>query len=245
MATSASDPCVPVIAAAIGAGAALIVGVITAWTAGHRENTKWQRERSDRDQQWDRERTERDRQWQRERDERKDQWEREDSLRWVQDRQQAYGRFIADLRKWDSELLGALTELKLDDQLGTRTEIDKTEAVESQRQARDDLTLVEFLAPDLVVGQAGMVFRFYEILHTGIYVMSRSIPRSIPELQELSNKAVSSRRTLERSMRSDLGLAGAPVAVQPGWPAAPEAQDTQGKAGEKSGENETPPPLKQ
>lgn len=90
---------VTIVAASVGAGAAIIVGIITALATGHRENVRWGRER-----------TERDRQWQRERDERREQWKREDSLRWVPTRQEAYAQLIANLRDWNSECHG-LAEL--------------------------------------------------------------------------------------------------------------------------------------
>jgi hypothetical protein len=223
-ATSSSNPWVPVIAAAVGAGAALIVGVITALTAGHRETVRWERER-----------TAREKQWERERDERRDQWGREDSLRWVQTRQQAYAQLVADLRTWDSELLGLLTVLKLDKQFGTDTNIDKTEAEQAQHAARDALTLAEFLAPDPVAGQARMAFRFFELMHQAIRSYPTLPPGGVGELQELWDKAVSARMALERSMRDDLGLAGVPVTPQPGTPpAAPASQAMQTEAGRNS-----------
>jgi hypothetical protein len=212
-ATSSSNPWVPAIAAAVGAGAALVVGVITALTAGHRETVRWNRER-----------TARDNQWERERDERRDQWRREDSLRWVQARQQAYARLVADLRTWDSELLGLLTVLKLDEQFGSNTNIDKTGIEQAQHAARDALTLAEFLAPNLVAGEAGMAFRFFELMHQAIRGYPTLPPRGVAEPQELWEKATGARKTLERSMRDDLGLAGVPVTHQPGISASQATQ---------------------
>lgn len=74
--------------------------------------------------------------------------------------------------------------------------------------ARDDVILVEFLAPDLVAGQATTAFRFFELLHLGIHGMPGLPPGGVAELQELRERAVGSRGTVERSMRDDLGLAG-------------------------------------
>jgi hypothetical protein len=63
---------VPVIAAAVGAGSALIVGILTQLSAGHREDVRWSRERQDREEQWRRERQDREEQWGRERQDRLD-----------------------------------------------------------------------------------------------------------------------------------------------------------------------------
>lgn len=219
-AASSSSPSpwwVTVVAASVGAGAAIIVGIITALATGHRENVRWKRER-----------TERDRQWQRERDERRGQWEREDSLRWVQTRQEAYARLVANLRDWDSELLSALTVLKLNKQYGDNREIDKTRTEQAQSAARDTLTLAEFLAPDSVADQAGTAFRNLQLLHAGIRGYPTLPPGGVDELQKLWERATHAQATLKRSLRDDLGLAGVPVTPQPGSPpASSEAQGAQ------------------
>jgi len=44
------------------------------------------------------------RQWQREREARLEQWQREDSVRWLEDRQRTYARFVAALYEWDDKL---------------------------------------------------------------------------------------------------------------------------------------------
>jgi hypothetical protein len=54
-----ASPWVPVIAAAVGAGAALAVGILTQLLTGSRENLRWSREREDRKEQWQRERQDR------------------------------------------------------------------------------------------------------------------------------------------------------------------------------------------
>lgn len=53
------SPWVPVLAAAVGAGAALVVGILTQLWTGRRENVRWSRERDDRKEQWRRERQDR------------------------------------------------------------------------------------------------------------------------------------------------------------------------------------------
>jgi hypothetical protein len=58
-ATATVSPWMPLLAAAVGAGAALIVGILTQLWTGHRENVRWTRERNEREAQWNRERQER------------------------------------------------------------------------------------------------------------------------------------------------------------------------------------------
>ena len=70
-ATATASPWIPVVAAAVGATAALVVGILTQFWTGQRENMRWLREQNDRKKQWARERKER-----------KKQWQREDSFRW-------------------------------------------------------------------------------------------------------------------------------------------------------------------
>ncbi len=54
-----ASPWVPVLAAAVGAGAAVVVGVLTQLWTGQRENIRWSREREDRRELWQRERQDR------------------------------------------------------------------------------------------------------------------------------------------------------------------------------------------
>jgi hypothetical protein len=81
-ATATESPWPTLWAAAIGAGAALIVGILTQLWSGHLLRQQLDRAREDR----------------------REQWQREDSLRWLQSRQQAYARLMAALTAWDSVL---------------------------------------------------------------------------------------------------------------------------------------------
>jgi hypothetical protein len=58
-AAATASPWVPVLAAVVGAGAALVVGILTQFWTGRRENIRWSREREDRKEQWGRERQDR------------------------------------------------------------------------------------------------------------------------------------------------------------------------------------------
>jgi hypothetical protein len=138
---TAASPWLPVIAAAVGAGAALIVGVLTQLWTGHRENARWSREREDRKDQW-----------QREDQARRDQWQREDAQRWLQDRQQVYARLMAALDDWNVAVNQGMARRHTDALVGERSEYDSAEWNELSRAARAAEGLVELMAPESVRG---------------------------------------------------------------------------------------------
>jgi hypothetical protein len=115
-----------------GLGAGLGAAVWTQRRTDSREDVRWQRERADR----------------------AGQWRREDSLRWLQDRQQAYARLIAALYEWDGVLLSAVASRHNDLALKRRTELDTAERIRVRRAAREALPLVQFMAPQTVRWQA-------------------------------------------------------------------------------------------
>ncbi len=127
---------VPLTTAAAGLVAGLVAGLGAAvWTqqrTDRREDVRWERERGDR----------------------QDQWRREDSLRWLQDRQQAYAKLIAALYEWDVVLRSAIANRKNDAALNERTELDTAEMWRARRVARVALPLVEFMAPQTVRSRA-------------------------------------------------------------------------------------------
>lgn len=67
VATATASPWVPLIAASVGAAAALIAGVLTQMWTGHRAKQLWDQQRQARQQQWEHERQDRQEQWDRER----------------------------------------------------------------------------------------------------------------------------------------------------------------------------------
>jgi hypothetical protein len=127
---------IPLTTAAVGLVAGIGAGLGGAvWTehrADNREDVRWGRERADREAQW----------------------RREDSLRWLQDRQQAYARLMAALYDWDAVLLSAVATRKNDLAFNERTELDTAERIKVSRAAREALPLVEFMAPEPVRSQA-------------------------------------------------------------------------------------------
>ncbi len=191
MAATAS-PWVPVAAAAVGAGAVLIVGILTQLWADHREKKRWQREREDRQEQW-----------RREREDRQVQWEREDSLRWLQDRQQAYARFVAALFEWDARLSKARVACKYDAEFGTRTKLDTAEIAGTRMAARQDLTLVQFMAPEEIRSLARSAVTFREaflMVHLDVDEVN------VAELDAAWNQLSTSMTALLKAMRNDLRI---------------------------------------
>jgi hypothetical protein len=199
------NPWEPVLAAAVGAAAALIVGILTQSWTGHRENVRWDRERS-----------ERQNQWQREREDRQDQWRREDSQRWLQIRQQTYARLIADLHDWDDKLRTAVTRCKLDVDFGGRTKIDKTEAEQARRAAREDLALVQFMAPQEIAGRARYAVSLREVIQV-IHLEPEPETKevNIAELDKQWENAFQTRKSLEQVMRDDLGIDSLMQPIEP------------------------------
>jgi hypothetical protein len=204
-AATTTNPWEPVLAAAVGAGAALIVGILTQLWTGHRENVRWDRERS-----------ERQNQWQREREDRQGQWRREDSQRWLQIRQQAYARLIADLHDWDDKLRPAVTRRKLDAEFGGRMEIDKTEAEQARRAAREDFALVQFMAPQELAGRARYAVSLREAIQV-IYLEPdpETEEVNVAELDQQWENAFQTRKSLEQDMRDDLGIESLMKPIKP------------------------------
>jgi hypothetical protein len=183
---------VPVIAAAVGAGAALIVGVITQLWSGRRENQRWQRERDDRDAQWHRERQAR-----------QEQWEREDSLRWQQARQQAYAVFLSALDEWDTNLRSALASRKNDAALNDRTPLDAAAVDRTRRAAREQLPLVQFMAPKQTRGLARAAVDRRE----AFWILNLTVEDiTVTGLDAGWTKVQQSMSFLLKEMRNDLGL---------------------------------------
>ena len=139
-ATAAASPWIPVVAAAVGATAALVVGILTQFWTGQRENTRWFREQNDRKKQWARERKER-----------KKQWQREDSFRWHQDRQQAYARLLTALDEWDRAIKPAMAALQTDpDTKGDKAKESMAELDRARRAAHEALGIVRFIGSTAV-----------------------------------------------------------------------------------------------
>jgi hypothetical protein len=180
----------------VGAGAALIVGALTAWTAGHRENVRWTRERQERHDQWNRERTNRE-----------EQWQREDRQRWLQTRQQAYARFIADLREWDDKLGRAVASRKLEVQHGMpHREIDKTEAEQAGHACREDSALVVFMAPEPVAGQVRYAVSIRPMVMHALDFERITEQTDVVQVDQLWKNAIDGRTSLEKAMREDLEI---------------------------------------
>jgi hypothetical protein len=177
---------IPLTAAAVGLiggiGGGLAAAVWTQRKTREREDARWQRERGDRG----------------------DQWRREDSLRWLQDRQQAYARLMAALYEWDGVLLSAVASRHNDLALKQRTELDTAERIRVSRTAREALPLVQFMAPDIIRSRARQAVTDREsfwIVHLTPDPPDRAaMDAGWTRLTERTS-------VLREAMRNDLGLA--------------------------------------
>jgi hypothetical protein len=200
---TAASPWLPVIAAAVGAGTALIVGVVTQLWTGHRENVRWSREQQDREDQWQREDQARRDQWQREREDRQQQWQREDAQRWLQDRQQIYARLMAALDEWDVAVDNAVAQRHADALTGESREYDSTEWDELRRAARAAQGLVELMAPESVRGLA----RSAVVRRQAIWMLYLTVEDAdLSKMDEERSTVRKVTRDLRDAMRGDLGL---------------------------------------
>lgn len=222
-----ASPWVPVFAAAVGAGAALVVGVLTQLWTGHRENVRWSREREDRQKQWEREDQARQEQrrredqarqeeWRRERDDRQEQWQREDRLRWLQGKQAAYAGLIAGLDEWDHELGSARAARTVDAEFPDvqklwPQELDTAELKHRGKTARDALALVQFMAPKAVGGLARRTVQDreeFQVVHLATQ------PTDAADLNARWDRLRKRRRELLTAMREDLGLETTPEGAE-------------------------------
>jgi hypothetical protein len=154
---------------------------------------------------WTQRRTDRreDVRWQRERDDRQEQWRREDSLRWLQDRQQAYARLLGVLYDWDAVLSSALATIDADLSSGERT-IDTTEIDRRARAARNALAPAQFMAPKAVRSLAQSAVTDREELESSVFgfIAGEVLFNAHQRWMRLSEAT----SLLQEAMRSDLGL---------------------------------------
>lgn len=194
--STATTVWVPLVTAGVGLiagiGAAMGTAVLTQRRTDRREDVRWQREREDRQEQW-----------QRERKDRQEQWQREDSLRWLQHRQAAYARLTTALFQWDAELRSAGECRQADAPVGERTRVDWTEMDRRERDTREALDSVLFLAPGDVGALARTVIRRRQIFRSSCLVPQEVAPADLDKgLAEL----VESRRSLRDALRNDVEL---------------------------------------
>jgi hypothetical protein len=106
----------PVAAAGIGAVAAFGAAALTQRSNNKTQAQRWEQERGNRDQQW----------------------QREDRLRWAQERQQAYARFVGALYAWDDALTLATAARRFAPELPAR-EPDWEEIASARREAPKEI----------------------------------------------------------------------------------------------------------
>jgi hypothetical protein len=186
---------IPLASAAVGVVAGLGAGLGAAvWTqrrTDRREDMRWERERTDR----------------------AEQWRREDSLRWLQDRQQAYARLLAALYEWDRALLSAIADRQSDVALNKRTDLDAAERINVSTAARELVPLVLFMAPETVRSLTRVAITDREsfwIVHL------TPDPPDLLKMDEGWTRIVERTSWLREAMRIDLGVESESTGQRPG-----------------------------
>jgi hypothetical protein len=184
-ATATTPLWIPLLTGAAGLVTGLVAGLGAAvWTqrrTDRREDVRWERERTDR----------------------AEQWRREDSLRWLQDRQQAYARLLAALYEWDRVLLSAVAIRRLDLAHNERTELDEAERIRVSAAAREALPLVQFMAPESIRSLARLA-----ITNRESFWIAQLAPDPPDRLKMDAGWTRIGERTswLREAMRKDVGL---------------------------------------
>jgi hypothetical protein len=86
----------------------------------------------------------------RERTARQEQWRREDSVRWQEDRKQAYADFLAALSAWDDWVKAAGSERGLASIEDRKPDFNRAEKERVSTKAEETFAIVEFMASDEV-----------------------------------------------------------------------------------------------
>jgi hypothetical protein len=181
---------VPLVTAAVGLAAGLGTSVFTQRRADAREDVRWRRERDDR----------------------QEQWQREDSLRWVQDRKQAYARLVVALYEWDTALASAARASEKAVKANEQTELDLTEIKRAERVAFEALAPVRFIAPKDTRSRARLTFERHRIVSQNL---ARNLPHVGAEATERWNEMLDSTSKLDEAMWKDLGLENKPEDAKP------------------------------
>lgn len=145
----------------------------------------------------------------RERTDREAQWRRDDSIRWHQDRKQAYAELIAALYAWDGWLEAAGTEYQLARIEDRRPELDVTERTQVAKKADEALVVVEFMASEKVRQLA--LASVQERRHAGWLVTFKKHNPDEPAEQRWSTAAwrkivANNTSALREAMRKELRL---------------------------------------
>jgi hypothetical protein len=179
---SASVPLwVPLVVAGVGLVSTFGAAALTQWQANRREKKQRALERAAR----------------------QEQWQREDSLRWHQDRQQTYARFLSALYEWDAKLFSALTSRKIDADMDTHTKLAAAETASVRAVAREQLPLVLFMAPKVTRDLATSAVRRRETFWV-VYLNGDDI--EVGQMTAEWSKVLSSMNSLLKAMRNDLDL---------------------------------------
>ncbi len=154
---------------------------------------------------------------------------REDA-RWQQERQQTYARFLSALYELDARLNRALSRRTLDELSNKRTPLDVEGIDRARTAAREQLPLVQFMAPKETRDLAKSAVDRHE---TFLFFHLRADVADVHELYGEWAKVQDGVFSLLKAMRNDLGLEiaieGAEIAVGSDAAAQPEISLSKGE----------------
>jgi hypothetical protein len=136
------------------------------------------------------------------REDRLAQWQREDSVRWHQDRQRTYARFMAALYEWDDKLDSARLIRQIDETANRYSELDSAGIEEAREAALEQWPLVQFMAPrrTSVLASAALIARRDLWMDLSAEVID------MHNIRAESAKVRATMSALQEAMRDDLGL---------------------------------------
>jgi hypothetical protein len=153
--------------------------------------------------------------------------QREDSLRWQQDRLQVYSRLISALDAWDGVLRTAVARKKTAELISgvdageARPSTDWHEWDRVRGAVRDQLALVELMAPEDVRGRARTCYVAHDWLRYGFLTVEDA---DLAEMDAAERRADRTTRRLTDAMRADLGLGGGKLPMAGTAPRPPAAR---------------------
>lgn len=130
-------------------------------------------------------------------------WAHDETVRWLQDRQQAYARLMAALDDWDVAVNQGMARCHTDALVGERSAYDSAEWNELRRAARAAQGLVELMAPESVRGLARSAVQRRQAMWV-VYLTDENADLS--KMDEEWSRVRKVTGALRDAMRGDLGL---------------------------------------
>lgn len=130
-------------------------------------------------------------------------WTHDEAVRWLQDRQQAYGRLMGALDDWDVAVNQGVARRRIDALFGERRAYDSAEWNELRQAARTAHGVVELMAPESVRGLSRSAVARRQAMWV-IYLADENADLS--KMDEEWGSVQKDTMALREAMRADLGL---------------------------------------